>query len=600
MTSNQPNIIKASADLDISAADLWAILTTKKTISEITGFVVRTDISDNNGAGNGVITVGRGVFFARYAPYEAELNSTQAKLKLRVIPTNYGCRVAVAASLPKNSILALTSERLQGFLNNLSIYTNVPQAGRTELSPPVLEEPAGALKTVYDAERQGPTVSAVDSATESSAEESTPFDAALAERESPTRIFKAKAEQPVFEKSKPRRRRGLRVLTVFTLLIAFAFLAGSILAHFEGMKSSTHMSAGVSFDSVREIVFGMSKNRVAFLLGTNGVKAEYNQIHYSSVTSEGKRRPDSIISVTYDAAGRAESVSYLDCEASISVFKIIDFNAEVTPGMTVKEVADELSLPFSLYRRYYSSDGSLMEEVHFGYLDPTANFNPAWRGEFEVIFNRTKNKVSVKNWGWYDGSDPTMIGSIQNTPFANQYDDYTDFLNDRFQFSRSRLLLNGYSLGDTKYFFDGEPVHYSNDFGYQFFSVDSAEKTDDLETPLYRISIGYDSNGAFQMASFSNMRLYNKAGTLKDSDYRLITRGMSYSEIRSLMRLVPTAMYVDADFFSVCYGRFLDTDVADEQFEVIIRFDHDTSHAQRVLVNAAVSGAADAESASNG
>ena len=589
-TTSQPNIIKASIDIEIDIAELWSLLINKEMISGITGLAVRSDITDKSGSGNGVVTIGSGVFFARYSPYEAELNGTQAKLKLRAVQTGFGCRIAIAASLPKNTMLKLSSERLQGFLNNLKT---------------TCDDSTSAKNPVYEAFSQQNEPDPEEPVDTASAEESSlPVPTTRTQR---AQIFTAEPERKESKTKRvpkprkaPKRRWGLRLAMVFTLFFAMFSLMWLIFSHFRGMENSTDASDRVSLESAKEIKLGMSKNQIAFHLKTNGVTTEKDRVIYRSITAPGNRRPQGMISVSYNAGGRADSVSYLDCEASVSIYGIKDFTANVTPDMTIEEVASELGLPFSLYRRYNADDGSEMEEVHFGYLDPTANFNPAWRGEFEVIFNRTNKSVSIKNWGWYDGSDPTMIGSIENTPFANQYDDYTDFLNDRFQFSRSRLLLNGYSLGDTKYFFDGEPVHYSNDFGYQFFSVDSKERVGNSDSPLYRISIGYDNKGTFQMASFSNMRLYNKTGTLIDSDYRLITRGMTYGEVRSLMRLVPTAMYIDSDYFSVCYGRFLNTDVADEQFEVIVRFDHETYHAQRVLINAAVSGVVDAENTGDG
>jgi hypothetical protein len=69
---------------------------------------------------------------------------------------------------------------------------------------------------------------------------------------------------------------------------------------------------------------------------------------------------------------------------------------------------------------------------------------------------------------------------------------------------------------------------------------------------------------------------------------------MTYTEVRSLMMLVPTSIYIDSDYYSVCYGRFLNTEVMDEQFEVIIRFGLDDNLAHRVLINAAVSEVVDA------
>ena len=87
------------------------------------------------------------------------------------------------------------------------------------------------------------------------------------------------------------------------------------------------------------------------------------------------------------------------------------------------------------------------------------------------------------------------------------------------------------------------------------------------------------------MSSFVNMRLFNLEGTLKDSDYKGITRGMAYNEIRQIMRIVPTALFVDKNYFTLCYGRRLDSDVFELQFEFMVRFDIENNYAQFVWDN---------------
>lgn len=574
ISSKKPTISEAVTDIAVSADSLWDILVNTKTLSAATGNAVRADFTDNSGQGNGILVIGNAVFFARYSPYEAELNGSQIKIKLRAIPSGTtGCRVAMAAAVTSLATINLSSERLKNFLLKLKdIAEKRTGAGNPAQKPPDRHTKNNGNRAV----------------------------GRNAEKPDDERIrFKA---QPGEEPEIPENRNKIRgrFFVILMLLLILGSLGIAAYSRFREMTESTDTSSLISLKSAKDIEIGMTKSQISFKLGTNGITEDDNRVVYRSSAGEGERRPDKLISVVYSDTGKAKSVSFLDLSAATSVFMILDFAAEVLPEMSAEDVSAQLELPISLYRRYDNDDGEKIEEVHFGYLDPTANFNPAWRGEFEVIFNRTDENVVVKNWGSYDGADPTMISSIEGTPFANQYDNYTEYLNDRFQFSRSQLLLNRYSLGDTKFFFDGEPVHYSNDFGYQFYNVDSKDTVPDSDIPLYRISVGYDNKGAFRMASFSNMRLYNKPGMLKDSDYRILSRGMTYSEVRSLMRLLPTTIYIDEHYFSVCYGRFINSEVADEQFEIIIRFDLENNIAQKVLDNTAVSGVVDVEDSSFG
>ena len=568
----KPQIYDAALDILLPVERIWDVLTRRETIETMTGCPVRSDITGAKGKGNGVLVVGKAVFYASFTPYEAELSGSQAKIRLRVTSSGKGCRIAVAAALAPESSLDLNSDRLKGFLAKFNDVIKKETEKQITLQSKETYRQSGNDRT------ETSKINIIE------------------QKQDPDNIirFKAQSANQQSEYSVKRKSRaGGRVLVVIMLLAVLLALAAAGYSRLRDMMSSTDTSGKITLQNAKSISIGMTKNQISFKLGTNGIVAEENRVVYRSATEADQKWPTRLISVIFNESDMAKSVSFLDLSAATSVFMIVDFTADVVADMSIEEVADQLGLPLSLYRRYDTEDGKIIEEVHFGYLDPTANFNPAWRGEFEIIFNRTDNSVEVKNWGSYDGSDPTMIGSIEGTPFANQYDDYTDFLNDRFQFSRSQLLLNRYSLGDTKFFFDGVPEHYSNDFGYQFYNVDSKEKVPDTDMPLYRISVGYDNKGAFRMASFSNMRLYNKAGTLKDSGYRMLTRGMSYSEVRSLMRLVPTTIYIDEHYYSVCYGRFLNTEVADEQFEVIIRFDLENSLAQKVLDNTAVSSVTD-------
>ena len=619
---NNPEILEASINIKIKQDDLWRLLVSKSTAERITSLTVRTDISDKDGRGNGVLTVGRGIFFVNYTPYDIELNGTQAKIRIRLMELGGGSCAMIACLLSENSILSITRSQLEGYLYNLKTL-----AEERSFQEESYEEDLGNSKAIHPEHQTSVLQQTIPvSKDENTNQEPHANIGSHANIDShlkgdyETFSISAKGKRttegyPSKERVKKHTTRsrknssveesdilpkhfGRRILVILLLLFMFSTLTLSAFSRYLRISDDSiysGLSSAVNLKTAQNISFGEKQNQISFIFGSNGVEIGDNRVVYLSTIKEGERNPTERIMIEYSSWNRVKAVSYLNQKTASTYYNLQSFEAEISYDMTVDEAAAKVGIPFSLYRRYLNMSNELIEEIHFGYLDPTANFNSAWRGEYEVVFNRTKQTIVIRNWGPYDGSDPSMRGSLENTPYANQYDDYTDFLNDRYQYSRSQLLLNRYSLGDTKYFFDGEPVHYSNDFGYQFYSIDSADRIGDSDIPIYRISIGYDNKGAFQMASFSNMRLYNKSGTLKDSNYRLLTRGMTYKEVRSLMSLVPTAVYIDADYYSVCYGRFLDTEVTDEQFEVIVRFGIEDNLAHRVLINAAVSEVTDSE-----
>ena len=579
--TNDSKVLDTSVNIKAEISDVWQLLTNKEIVEKITSLTVRGDINIKADKGNGVLTIGKGIFFINYTPYDIALNGTQAKIRIQLMELSDGCCAMVACLVPENSILDLNKERLEKFFSNLKMIAE--SYSQNEIPSDNEEKLEKGLKQLQpDVHRRK----------EQSVEEKSV--------EKKVRIKRERAYLgPIYhEESGFSNNFGRRILAIILLLFMLSTIVLATFIRYLKINDNSQfysLSSSVNLKNAKDISFGEKRNQISYLFNTNGTSIDDNHVVYASALTEGERKPSELIMIEYSSSYRVKAVSYLNLAVASKYYNIKTFDAQLSYDMTIDEAVKEVGIPFSLYRRYFDRKNNYIEEIHFGYLDPTANFNEAWRGEFEVIFNRTKETLVIKNWGPYDGSDPSMRGSIENTSFANQYDNYTDFLNDRFQFSRSQLLLNRYSLGDTKFFFDGEPVHYSDNFGYHFYSIDSDEKLDDSETPLYRISIGYDNKGGFQMASFSNMRLYNKGGTLKDTHYRLLSRGMTYNEVRSLMNLIPTSIYIDADFYSICYGRFLDTEVTDEQFEVIVRFGIEDNIAHRVLINAAVSEVTDSE-----
>ena len=93
------------------------------------------------------------------------------------------------------------------------------------------------------------------------------------------------------------------------------------------------------------------------------------------------------------------------------------------------------------------------------------------------------------------------------------------------------------------------------------------------------------------MGSFANLALYERAGTLEHTRAASISRNMSYGEVRTLMGIVPTALFVNENFYYVCYGNYLGGAEIEEQFALVVKFDIDTNMSDRIYDNAPRSGA---------
>ena len=111
------------------------------------------------------------------------------------------------------------------------------------------------------------------------------------------------------------------------------------------------------------------------------------------------------------------------------------------------------------------------------------------------------------------------------------------------------------------------------------------------------MSFGYDAlAGHYRMCSFVNMRLVDKRGMLDGTRYETASKGMSYNEIRGLMGIVPTAIYMDETCYTVCYGHYIDDSSADDQFEVEVRISFIDDIVQDVFNNVARAQAIDEQS----
>lgn len=384
-------------------------------------------------------------------------------------------------------------------------------------------------------------------------------------------------------KKKPKKKKGRGALVAVVALLLVAALAGGLFA----LRDRTPQTAaepdigapgaGLTAENALGLALGMPQADVAALFGTDGHKTGDGTLYRSAELSPlGKSRY--MVLAVYEGGALAR-YTYLDTEvcAAVDPMGTIE-DLELRADMKPTEVEAAVGRPVSMVRASKDAAGAAYE-YHFGFVDPFANFNEAWRGEY-VFFAQPQSEVwSWERWGAYDGVDPLMIDSLEGRPIANQYTDYTTFLDDWHYYNRARLLLNRFSRGDIANLFDGELVEYAAAPGARFYEVETAEALP------YKLSVGLDSMGRFHLASYVNLNLFEQQDMLKDSKYADVSRGMTYGEISRLMGVLPTAFTIDSNFFTVCYGSYKQSGTTEEQFEFVVRFDLQDGLSRNVFNN---------------
>ena len=397
-------------------------------------------------------------------------------------------------------------------------------------------------------------------------------------------------------KKRERKSKGKRwpiAVAVLAVLICAAYLAYMFLPQvqllFHPMPEASGYSNKVNYKTAMSISLGDSRQSVENAFGTDGVPAP-GKYHSRQVYRGGNLSENGLynIHVCIEYSGSAVArITYLDLGVASNLESLYDRNAPVTADMSIEDIAGKVGVPASMIR-IYKNNGSDIVELHFGFTDPFANFDPAWRGEVVITVDKTAQTLDKRFWAGYDGSDPLMIDTLEGHPAANQYSDYTEFLNDKYQYDYSMLMLNKYSDGDTKKVF-GDIELYDDTSGAHLYYHNSEETLPNGQ-PRYIMTFGFDTSGKFLMSSFSNMYLFTKQGMLADSSCGDIMRGMAYTELRYLMKVLPSAIWIDQNYFTLCYGQKLDSDVFESSFEFIIRIDIENNYVQTIWDNTANAG----------
>lgn len=544
-------VIKTQKYIRANANAVWSYLCDVRRFPALFSNTAAAEFTVSQGEAEGTMRLGRLVFRLRMAPYDLSMRSEPCSIVLRVTPYKTGCTVAMASSCDPNSGFSVRESDLVNVLARLDAAVGSGGgAGSAEALNP-------------EAPRKSRPVKEPRPETLPGAEEQ--------------------------ERRKPGRKLVLGVIAVLAVA-ALVFGGVRLFGRHEVPEAvgAGDLSASVTYANAVTLSLGQSRAEIETALGTTGVARGSGEILYRCDTLGKYGTPNELVLVVYEG-GKASAITYLNTAASSN------YEAAAGRGVAVSTVAspDELSaqagLPVSMLRRYVSGADELLE-VHFGFCDPFANFDPAWRGEIAVTENLTQGTASVGYWGGYDGADPLMVSSLEGTPLEYQYDSYTEFLQDKYQYDRALNMLGRWSMGDMRRWYP-ELEAYESGSGAAAYRASYTSPASGDGSQRYAISYLLDNANGFLMGSFANLALYERAGTLDHTRAASISRNMSYGEVRTLMGIVPTALFVNENFYYVCYGNYLGGAEIEEQFALVVKFDIDTNMSDRIYDNVPRSGA---------
>ncbi|MEG1943962.1 MAG: hypothetical protein RR058_00885 [Oscillospiraceae bacterium] len=537
-------VSKASVELNASAAETFSFLTNQNNLELLCERPITAEMTSENDKLQGTVTVGSMVFSASVSPYTIELSGDKIHFGLRVADNGAHCKVIAAAAHDEGCTDRITDEALQLMLQKL----------RTALMSGKID----------------------DALAEKSSEDG---------RNSPVNSVKRRAAVPkakVVGKKKP----NYAVLFLLAAALCTLLVLGIRALFFGDRRPSlpSTLSIGVTYDNMQRLSLGDDRQAAEQLFGSSGEKHGERAYLYMSNRLDKSSRPVEQVLVRYSADGKAEEITYLNLDVATIIKPTITVGA-FTADMSIEQLEAAAGAHCSMIRLCKDSDGANLKQVFFGYVDPFANFSKSWKSELIVTINETAKTVAVERWPAYDGNDSLLISSLDKSNLALQYDDYDKYLSDKFFFDRVMQMKNKYTHGDVVLLFGRDYVTYNSGNGVVLNSLDSVETLPDTDTPVHRMSFGYDSRGGFVMFSYSNMRFFEKAGTLAEGVADNISIGISYSEVERLLGILPTAVFIDETSFSLCYGRFLKPTLQDEQFELVVRFSLATNLVEKSFDN---------------
>lgn len=526
-------LIRAHRHVDQSAERIWTLLMDETQLASFFSPTAAVSLRRDGERASGTMQLGKLNFAVQLAPHDLLLKSEVCAIALRVLKMGTGCGISMAASYDPASGFSVQLSDLERVLDRIA-------------------EAAGPATVSFDLSQGEPDA---------------------AETEAPA----AAPPRAARRKTIGRRRALFAVAAVLVLALA-VFAGGRLLARRQAEKVSVSaanaqdLSANVNYANAMALQLGAKRADVEKLFGTAGIR-EGNARIYRSAALAQYGRPAEQVRVQYQNDA-ITAFTYLNAANAAQNLETPGTAIPTDAVHTPDELAAATGLPVSMVRRYTSGTDE-MQEVHFGGCDRFANFDPAWRGEVAVLENVTQNTVAVTYWVTGNAADATSVAALEaGTPLAAEYDDYTTYLEDKFQFDRALILLQGYSYGDAAKWFPDMQA-YDTGSGARAFKAVYGSWSQPGDTP-YTLSYMLDLAGGFSMGSFANTRLYAKTDTLAGTRCASVTENMTYNEVRELVGLVPTALFVNDKSYFVCYGDYLGGTKIERQFRFVVRFDRAT------------------------
>lgn len=538
--------IIGSAILNASLQDVWACVSRGNCLAQICRSALGIRLLTEQPSQSGRFKEPSSVFVARFHSYEIVMTAKGCTIRLLFTAEGGLCCAAVSASADESAFTHPTKAQLEDLFDQIRML--------------LLLQAEAELDTVT------PFVAQPDSVEDEPAQ---PADSPL-----------------------PLKKRKYPLFIAAVALLLAAILGSSFLLipdFWNPNPSENEAQKGYSLDvtpqNAMTITLGDSRIDIERRLGTAGAAARDgfgDRRVYRGGNLNSLGLPTIQLCVTY-RDDRAAMITYLDLDAADHLADRYPSETELSAGMAIGEIAGQIGRPIAMMRRYTGNGGEIVE-LHFGFTDPFANFDPAWRGEWIVTVDHAQQTVTQAFRPQLDGFDPLLVNQFGDRALAGQFTQYNDYLNDWYQDSYALQMRRQLDYEAAVGAF-GALTYYDTAAGVYLYACDSAERLPGTTDPLYIMTFGYDSKGIFQMYAYVNMRLAALEGTLAASHPENITRRMSYNEVRAIAGILPAALFVDKTTYTLGYGRRLDGARLENQFELVVVFDLSSHLALSVFDN---------------
>ena len=521
---------------------------------------------DDSAAGE--VAIGGIPYKLRYKPFDFELHGKEMKIGYRLAETREGCKVYAVSISSSEEAKRQVESLILTMLQNLS-----DEAIRSRRAD------AEAAAAERQAQQQ-----AAEKAQQAAEQVQQPLQETVKEQPVP------EDKKPAQREKKPLSSLSKILLVASILLICLAAVGALRLKSRYGSFLIPPAAREITAAAAESLSLGMSEGEVSEILGSGGAPRPDGSVVYGA---EGGTK----VLVVYGDAGASEIRCVLpDAAADPDNDKLIDPAADVSAVSDIKSAEAALGIPASGFIK--TADRS---EIAFGFFDPYCSFASAWKPEYSLVLGAEGNRLA-RNWD-YTSSMPFVVEQLSGTPLAYQYTSQEELVQDMYGYLSCLQLLKGYSKGDIEKVLGGTLVQYQNFANMVLMELQLHDPVATMQTTLedgttkevqaYNVSVSLN-DGYFRSATYSNMRIFNKSGMLKGAECSRVTRGMSMAEVQQLMGVLPTSFFYEGESIYLCYGRYIETDVLEEQFEFILRINVAEDKVTNIYDNLAVAAEQDA------